>query len=113
MTRRAIPGFQPIEKLSDPELAATAVAGEGKGGAVSFAKGSARVELEADGEAIVLRDSARARANDGGKLAQVGSGLIDSTAKPPRKRLRPSPDRKSRGGSNTEGGGRWAASAGS
>ena len=104
--QRAIPGCESIERLSDTEMAATVVArvgpvrakfngrvtfsdleppagytiaGEGKGGAAGFAKGSARVELEPDGEATILRYTVKA--DVGGKLAQVGARLIDGTAK--------------------------------
>ena len=53
--------------------------GEGKGGAAGFARGSAEVSLEEDGEATVLRYVARIQ--PGGKLAQVGSRLIGGTAR--------------------------------
>lgn len=52
---------------------------EGQGGA-GFAKGAADVALEADGEGgCHIRYVARARV--GGKLAQVGSRLLDGTAR--------------------------------
>ena len=101
-----IPGCDEIVKTSDTELDAKVTAkvgpvkakftghvtlsdldppngyrisGEGKGGAVGFAKGGADVTLEeADGETI-LRYTANATV--GGKLAQIGSRLIDSTAR--------------------------------
>lgn len=50
-----------------------------KGGAAGFARGSARVELEAAGADTLLRY--RINANVGGKLAQVGSRLIDAAAR--------------------------------
>ncbi len=53
--------------------------GEGKGGAAGFAKGGADVTLEADGAATVLRYNAKA--DVGGKIAQLGSRLITGTAK--------------------------------
>ena len=53
--------------------------GEGKGGAAGFAKGGADVTLEADGAATVLRY--HAKADVGGKIAQLGSRLIAGTAK--------------------------------
>ncbi len=53
--------------------------GEGKGGVAGFAKGSADVALAAEGDETVL--SYHAKANVGGKLAQLGSRLVDSTAK--------------------------------
>ena len=53
--------------------------GEGKGGAAGFAKGGALVQLEADGDGTRL--SYEVEAKIGGKLAQLGSRLIDSFAK--------------------------------
>ncbi|HAA93047.1 MAG TPA: carbon monoxide dehydrogenase, partial [Rhodospirillaceae bacterium] len=44
-----------------------------------FAKGGAEVKLESDGDETVLTYSAKATV--GGKLAQIGSRLIDSTSK--------------------------------
>ena len=52
---------------------------EGQGGAVGFAKGSATVTLKAVAEGTELNYTAKAQI--GGKLAQVGSRLIDSVAK--------------------------------
>jgi carbon monoxide dehydrogenase subunit G len=52
--------------------------GQGQGGAAGFANGSAAVSLrEDDGETIL---SYHAKASVGGKLAQLGSRLIDGTA---------------------------------
>lgn len=53
--------------------------GEGSGGAAGFAKGGATVELEDHEEGTLLRYNARA--DIGGKLAQLGSRLIQGTAK--------------------------------
>lgn len=54
--------------------------GEGKGGVAGFAKGSAEVVLsDADGNATLL--SYVAKAQVGGKLAQLGTRLIEGTAK--------------------------------
>ena len=54
--------------------------GEGKGGAAGFAKGGANVKLEEiDENNTVLRYDVDAKI--GGKLAQLGSRLIDSTSK--------------------------------
>ena len=53
--------------------------GEGKGGAAGFAKGGADVELTEDGDGTILRYTAKAQI--GGKIAQLGSRLIQSTAK--------------------------------
>ena len=55
------------------------ISGEGKGGAVGFAKGSANVRLADDGDETVL--SYTVDASVGGKLAQLGSRLIDATAR--------------------------------
>jgi carbon monoxide dehydrogenase subunit G len=105
--KSSIPGCQSLEKKSDTELAATVVlkigpikatflgavtlsdlnpphgyriSGEGKGGIAGFAKGGADVTLRPDGtDATVLRYAAKA--DVGGKIAQLGSRLIDSTAK--------------------------------
>nr|WP_299497065.1 carbon monoxide dehydrogenase subunit G [uncultured Rhizobium sp.] len=104
--RQCIPGCDSIEKTSDTEMVAKVtlrigpvkasfagkvtlsdldppngytISGEGSGGMAGFAKGSARVTLEADGEATILHYTVAAEI--GGKLAQMGSRLIDSTAK--------------------------------
>ena len=53
--------------------------GEGQGGVAGFARGEAEVTLASEGEGTAL--SYVARANIGGKLAQVGQRLIDSAAK--------------------------------
>jgi len=101
-----IPGCESIEKTSPTEFTAKVVAkigpvkatfggvvtlsdldppngykisGEGKGGAAGFARGGAEVTLKDDGDGTVLHY--KASANVGGKLAQIGSRLIDSTAK--------------------------------
>ncbi|MEO3429545.1 carbon monoxide dehydrogenase subunit G [Pelagibius sp. CAU 1746] len=104
--KASIPGCESIEKLSDCEMTATVVTkvgpvkarfqgavtlsdldppngytitGEGKGGPAGFAKGGAKVRLEEDGEATVLHYEVKA--DVGGKLAQLGSRLVDGTAK--------------------------------
>ena len=51
---------------------------DGQGGVAGFGKGSADVALVAEGEQTRLKYSARATV--GGKMAQVGSRLIDATA---------------------------------
>ncbi len=105
--RQAIPGCESVEKLSDTEFVAQVTAkvgpvkakfkgkvalsnldppngytiqGEGQGGVAGFGKGGARVALEdaADG-ATLLRYEVEATV--GGKLAQIGSRLIDATAR--------------------------------
>jgi uncharacterized protein len=55
------------------------ITGEGKGGSAGYAKGGARVRLTPDGNATLL--SYDVQAEVGGKLAQLGGRLIDSTAK--------------------------------
>jgi len=105
--KQCIPGCDTLEKTSDTEMTATVTAkvgpvkatfkgaitlsdidppngytisGEGKGGAAGFAKGGAKIALEeADGGGTLLRYEVTAMV--GGKLAQIGSRLIDSTAK--------------------------------
>ncbi|MCZ6860809.1 MAG: carbon monoxide dehydrogenase subunit G [Alphaproteobacteria bacterium] len=104
--KQAIPGCDEIDKTSDTEFKAKVkiklgpvsakfagnvtlsdldppngytISGEGKGGAAGFAKGGAKVRLEADGPATVLHYEVDAQV--GGKLAQIGSRLIDATAK--------------------------------
>jgi carbon monoxide dehydrogenase subunit G len=52
---------------------------EGSGGAAGFGKGGARVSLKSEGAGTRLTYSAKASV--GGKLAQVGSRLIDGVAK--------------------------------
>jgi carbon monoxide dehydrogenase subunit G len=102
-----IPGCQTLDKKSDTELSATVVlkigpikanfagdvtlqnlnppysytiTGEGKGGIAGFAKGGADVTLVEDGpNATVLKYAAKA--DVGGKIAQLGSRLITSTSK--------------------------------
>ena len=53
--------------------------GSVKGGAAGFGKGAAHVSLVEDGDATILRY--QVDANVGGKLAQVGSRLIDGAAR--------------------------------
>ena len=53
--------------------------GEGSGGAAGFAKGGARVMLEDHAEGTLLRYETKA--DIGGKLAQLGSRLVQGTAK--------------------------------
>jgi carbon monoxide dehydrogenase subunit G len=56
------------------------IVGEGNGGAMGFAKGGADVALEELGpEETLLRYTVKAQV--GGKMAQLGARLIDSTAK--------------------------------
>ncbi len=55
------------------------ISGEGKGGAAGFAKGGAEVHLSPSGEGTELRYDVEAKV--GGKLAQLGSRIIDGFAK--------------------------------
>jgi len=55
------------------------IAFEGQGGAAGFAKGGAQVRLSAQGESTRLAYDVKASV--GGKLAQIGSRLIDAAAR--------------------------------
>ena len=104
--RACIPGCQSLEMKSPTELAATVkikigpvsatfngevtfsnisapesytISGEGKGGIAGFAKGGADVTLKEDSGDTIL--SYVVNAQVGGKLAQLGARLIDSTSK--------------------------------
>ena len=55
------------------------IAFEGQGGAAGFAKGGAQVRLSPENQNTKLAYDAKA--NVGGKLAQIGSRLIDAAAK--------------------------------
>ena len=70
-------GSVTLEDLNPPE--SYRISGEGKGGVAGFAKGGADVKLAEDGEATILTYTADAQV--GGKLAQLGGRLIDSTAR--------------------------------
>ncbi|MDH4413817.1 MAG: carbon monoxide dehydrogenase subunit G [Rhizobium sp.] len=105
--RRAIPGCESLEKTSDTQMSARVVlkigpikakfegavelqnlnppysytiSGEGKGGLAGFAKGGADVTLteEEDGATLLTYT---VKAEVGGKIAQLGSRLIESTSK--------------------------------
>jgi len=58
---------------------AYAIAFEGQGGAAGFGKGSARVRLAPEGAGTLL--SYEVKASVGGKLAQIGSRLVDAAAR--------------------------------
>ena len=104
--KSCIPGCESIEKISDTEykVAMTAAIGpvkakfngkllladlnpphsysiafEGSGGAAGFGKGAAQVSLLPEGSGMRL--TYKATASVGGKLAQIGSRLIDGVAK--------------------------------
>ncbi len=55
------------------------ISGEGNGGVAGYAKGGAAVRLTDDGAGTLMRYDVKA--DVGGKLAQLGGRLIDSTAK--------------------------------
>ena len=55
------------------------LSGEGKGGAAGFAKGEATVNLTEENNVTTLSYSVKAKV--GGKLAQLGSRIIDGFAK--------------------------------
>jgi carbon monoxide dehydrogenase subunit G len=105
--KRSIPGCQSLDRIGDDRMKATAaikigpigarfsgevtlsdldppngyrINGEGSGGAAGFAKGGATVRLSDDGPGATLLDY-EVSAQVGGKLAQLGGGLIDATAK--------------------------------
>ncbi|MGE3228813.1 MAG: carbon monoxide dehydrogenase subunit G [Hyphomicrobium sp.] len=56
------------------------IVGEGSGGAAGFARGSAVVRLADDGPKATLL-TYETNVNVGGKIAQLGARLLDSTAK--------------------------------
>jgi hypothetical protein len=107
--KACIPGCQSLEKTSETSFAAVVklkigpvgatfkgavqlsdldppngytIGGEGEGGVAGFAKGGARVNLSAvegaPGSTLLKYD---VKANVGGKIAQLGSRLIDGVAK--------------------------------
>jgi carbon monoxide dehydrogenase subunit G len=72
--------FNGSVELSDiVETEGYTIIGEGKGGAAGFAKGGATVRLSDNGEGTLLIYQAEAKV--GGKLAQLGSRLIDGFAR--------------------------------
>lgn len=70
-------GAVTLSDINPPE--SYTISGEGKGGAAGFAKGGAKVALAEDGDATILNYEVHVQV--GGKLAQIGSRLINSTAK--------------------------------
>ncbi|OAN71509.1 carbon monoxide dehydrogenase [Sulfitobacter sp. EhC04] len=70
-------GVVHLSKVTAPE--SLTISGEGKGGAAGFAKGGAQVRLEAQGDQTILHYEVDAKV--GGKLAQLGSRIIDGFAK--------------------------------
>jgi uncharacterized protein len=72
--------FTGLVQLSDiVEGRSLKISGEGKGGVAGFAKGGAEVTLEPTPEGTRLTYAVEA--NVGGKIAQLGSRIIDSFAK--------------------------------
>ncbi|WP_238364910.1 CoxG family protein [Mesobacterium pallidum] len=66
--------------IEDPNPPASLkIVGEGKGGAAGFASGGAVVTLTEEGEGTLLEYDVQAKV--GGKLAQLGSRIIDGFAK--------------------------------
>jgi uncharacterized protein len=105
--RQCIPGCQNLEMSSPTEMTATVVfrvgpvkatfggkvtlsdldppnsyriSGEGSGGVAGFAKGGAAVRLESESPEVTILHY-EVDAQIGGKLAQLGQRLIDSTSK--------------------------------
>ena len=105
--RRCIPGCQSLELASPTEMIATVVlkvgpvkatfngkvtlseidapnsyliTGEGAGGVAGFAKGGAKVRLEEESPNVTILHY-ETEAQIGGKLAQLGARLIDSTSR--------------------------------
>lgn len=103
--RQAIPGCESLEKTADNAFDAVVtlkigpvkanfkgavtlddlnppagytLAGEGKGGAAGFASGKAEVKLEEEADGTLLKYDVHA--NLGGKIAQLGSRLVQGTA---------------------------------
>lgn len=66
-----------LEDIVAPE--SLTITGNGKGGAAGFAKGGAKVRLSASEDGTVLAYDVEAKV--GGKLAQLGSRIIDGFAK--------------------------------
>lgn len=66
-----------LSEMIEPD--SLTISGEGKGGAAGFAKGGADVRLEVQGDKTILHYDVEAKV--GGKLAQLGSRIIDGFAK--------------------------------
>lgn len=103
--KKCIPGCEALERIATDELSARVVlkigpvkaaftgkvrfeniveaesltlSGEGNGGVAGHARGGADVTLADDGDGTLL--TYRARADVGGKIAQLGARLIQSTS---------------------------------
>ncbi len=104
--KQCIPGCEEMQKVSDTDFTAKVrakvgpvsltmtgdvhlsdlnppvsyrITGQGKGGAAGFARGGAAIRLEDKGGATLIAYDVDAQV--GGKLAQIGNRLIDSTAR--------------------------------
>jgi carbon monoxide dehydrogenase subunit G len=104
--QKCIPGCETLERKSERELVASVVlrigpikakfkgqielsnlvppesysiSGKGSGGTAGFAKGGADIKLVEDGGGTLLQY--KVKADLGGRLAQLGGRLLDSTAK--------------------------------
>lgn len=105
--RACIPGCESLEKTSDTHMTARVVlrvgpikagfegavelselnppysyviSGEGKGGIAGFAKGQAHVSLAEESAGVTILTYS-VKADVGGKIAQLGGRLIDTTAR--------------------------------
>jgi carbon monoxide dehydrogenase subunit G len=67
-----------LRLLNIQPLSSYTIEFDGQGGVAGFGKGSADVSLSADGAESILRYAAKAQV--GGKIAQIGSRLVDSAA---------------------------------
>ncbi|WP_120495616.1 carbon monoxide dehydrogenase subunit G [Kiloniella sp. EL199] len=103
--QKCIPGCEVLEKISDTEMTAIiilkigplkvkmkgvvelsnlkppesyTITGEGKGGPSGFAKGGADIDLVEETDGTLLKYNVKI--DIGGKIAQLGTRLIDSTA---------------------------------
>ena len=110
--KQCIPGCESLEKTSDTDMAARVklqvgpvraaftgkvtlsdidppngyrISGEGQGGVAGYAKGGALVRLVDDGAGTLLKYDAKA--DVGGKLAQLGGRLIDFDGQEARRRV--------------------------
>jgi len=106
--KQCIPGCESVEKTSDTEFSAKVrakigpvsagftgkvtlsdldppngyrISGEGQGGVAGFAKGGADVRLKPDESGAGTILTYAVQANVGGKIAQIGSRLVEGTAR--------------------------------
>ena len=120
--KQCIPGCELLEKTSDTDMAARVklqvgpvraaftgkvtlsdidppngyrISGEGQGGVAGYAKGGAVVRLVDDGAGTLLKYEAKA--DVGGKLAQLGGRLIEFDGQEARRRIFPEVRRHRRG----------------